>query len=431
MTGPGLAPDPTSYPSRARYWVIVFAVTLAILSYIDRVCISQAAKRIQGDLHLNDQEIGWVFSAFGLAYALFEIPGGWLGDWMGPKKVLIRIVLSWSAFTAATGAAWNLVSLWIVRFLFGAGEAGCFPVLTKAYSVWLPLKERVRAQGIMWTFARWGGAFTPPLVVLAFSYMHWRWAFVAFGFMGVLWCAFFARWFRDNPLEHPSVNAGERELLKSVAHNASGHGDVPWAKMIGSRSVRLLWLQYFCTSFPWYFFITYLPKYLQEFRHLDEKHAANYAILPLLFGGFGSLFAGFIAQKVNQTLGSVSRGRRALSVTAFLGGCTFLLLCIQLENPLYAMLAMGCASFFNDLNMPGAWASCMDIGGKYAGSVAGSMNMMGNLAGFVAPSVGGYILQNYQGNYNIFLYLMASVYLIGAAAWPFIDPVTPMEREVQ
>jgi len=415
-------------PSHARNWVIVFAVTLAILSYIDRVCISQAAKRIQTDLNLDDQELGLIFGAFGIAYALFEIPGGWLGDWMGARKVLIRIVLSWSAFTALTGVAWNFASLWVIRFLFGAGEAGCFPNLTKAFSVWLPHKERVQSQGIMWAFARWGGAFTPPLVVLVFQYMNWRWAFVAFGLIGVVWCFFFARWYRDNPLEHPSVNEGEKELLRDVATLGESHGNVPWGKLTASKSVWLLWIQYFCTSFPWYFFITYLPKYLQEYRKLDETTASRYAIMPLLFGGFGSLIAGFIAASLNKKVGSVAVGRKILSVTGFLGGCVFMLVCIHTQDPFWAMVAMGMASFCNDLNMPGAWGACMDIGGKYAGTVSGSMNMMGNLAGFVAPTVGGYILKNYNKDYHMFLYIMAGVYLIGAIVWPMIDPVTPMEQ---
>jgi MFS transporter, ACS family, glucarate transporter len=419
----------TVAPSHARYWVVVFAVTLAILSYIDRVSISQAAKRIQTDLQLDDQEIGAIFGAFGLAYALFEIPGGWLGDWLGARKVLIRIVLCWSVFTALTGAAWSKLSLWIIRFCFGAGEAGCFPNITKALSVWLPAEERVRGQAVVWAFARWGGAFTPPLVVLAFQYMSWRNAFVAFGCLGAVWCFIFARWYKDDPREHPSVNAGERELLSSVAGNSSGHGDVPWAKFLGSRTVWLLWIQYFCMSFPWYFYITFLPKYLMEHRHLSESVASRYAILPLLFGGFGSIVAGFGALRINRAMGGVARGRRLLSITAFLGASFFLVVVTQVKDPLWAMLAMGMASFSNDLNMPGAWGTCMDIGRKYAGTLSGSMNMMGNLAGFVAPVTGGYILKNFNKDYDMFLYLMAGIYLIGACMWPFIDPVTPLDRQ--
>jgi MFS family permease len=165
--------------------VLVFAVALAVITYVDRVCISQAAPQMQEDLHLTKEQMGWVFTAFSLAYALFEIPGGWLGDRIGPRRVLMRVVAMWSLFTAATGWAWNFASLVVCRFLFGVGEAGCFPNVTKVFSLWLPQDERVRAQGIMWLAARWGGAFTPLLVGWMLSRdhlnLHYRWTFLFFG----------------------------------------------------------------------------------------------------------------------------------------------------------------------------------------------------------------------------------------------------------
>jgi MFS family permease len=418
--------------------VVTFALTLAILSYIDRVALSKAAPRVQEALGINEQNWGFVVGAFGLGYALFEIPGGFLGDWLGPKKVLIRIVLWWSAFTASMGFMWSYMSLAIAQFLFAAGEAGCFPNLTKAFASWLRREERVRIQGVMWAAARFGGAFTPYIVLATWDVLEgagvprassWRWAFVCFGALGLVWVAAFWWWFKDRPQDHKSVNAGELELLKDVQGMAGGHSDVPWGKMIRSRSVVLLWVQYFCSSFPWYFYITYLSKYLQEFHNLDESVSAKYAILPLLFGGFGCLFAGFVASKLARVMGSVPNSRKLLSCTGFAGGAVFLTIAAQVQDPLWVMVVMGMASFSNDLNMPGAWGSCMDIGGKYAGTVAGSMNMMGNLAGFVAPVVGGYILQHYNRDYNLFIYVMAAVYVIGLVVWPFIDPVTPMDAE--
>ena len=168
---------------------------------------------------------------------MFEIPGGWLGDWMGPRTVLMRFVIWWSFFTAATGWMFSYSSMLVTRFLFGAGEAGCFPNITKAFSTWLPLEERVRAQGILWMAARWGGAFTPPLVNWIFKIMDWRTAFLTFGVGGTVWAYFFYRWFRDNPQEHPEVNAAERELIAQTAHPASGHGDVPWGQPTRPRGV--------------------------------------------------------------------------------------------------------------------------------------------------------------------------------------------------
>src|SRR4029077_8525046 len=180
------------------------AMTLAVITYVDRVSISFAAPLMRHDLNLDARAMGWAFTAFGWAYALFEVPGGFLGDWIGPRKVLMRIVLWWSFFTAATGWAWNATSLQATRFLFGAGEAGCFPNLTKAFTTWLPEEERVRAQGIMWLSARWGGAFTPPLVALVTVYVGWRHAFEVFGSLGVVWAVVFYFWYRDDPLSNPS-----------------------------------------------------------------------------------------------------------------------------------------------------------------------------------------------------------------------------------
>lgn len=419
-------PVRSAQPTHARYWVVVFAVTLAILSYIDRVCMSNAAPYLSRDLGFSKSDMGKIFGAFGLAYALFEMPGGWLGDWMGPRRVLMRIVLWWSSFTALSGWMFSFWSMWIVQFLFGAGEAGGFPNITKAFTVWLPHHERVRAQGIMWMFARWAGAFTAPLFLLVFHHVNWRWAFVIFGIPGVIWATCFYLWFRDNPREHSGVNEAELALLGDAPSSATGHGDVPWKKLVTTRSVILLWVQYFCMSFPWYFYITWLPTYLREFRHLSAGETAQLAILPLFFGGLGSFSCGFFIGRLGRWTGSVRFARKLMACIGFLGASAMLLISIQIRDARYAMVAMGLASFCNDLAMPPSWAACMDIGGKYAGTVAGSMNMMGNLAGFAAPVLGGYILTWTGGKWNVFLYTMALVYFCGTLCWPFIDPVTPL-----
>lgn len=442
MPSPSSAPNApatgvTQKPSHARYWVVVFALSLAILSYIDRVALSKAAPRIQSTLGINEQNWGMVVSAFGLGYALFEIPGGYLGDWLGPKKVLIRIVLWWSTFTAAMGWMWNGLSLAICQFLFAAGEAGGFPNLTKAFASWLRREERVKIQGIMWAAARTGGAFTPLIVLAVFDVIEsfgipksssWRYAFGCFGVLGLVWVTLFWWWFKDKPREHRGVNAAELELLKEVEGLGGGHGDVPWGKLVRSRTVWLLWAQYFCLTFPWYFYITYLSKYLQEYRHMNEKSAAYFAVFPLLFGALGCLVSGMIAATLARKLGSVTKSRRLLGCGGFAGAAFFILLATQLESPYLSMACFALASFSNDLTMPGSWGTCMDIGGKYAGTVAGSMNMMGNLAGFASPFVCGIILQRTHGDYNMFIYAGALMYVIGLFTWPFIDPVTPIEQ---
>lgn len=421
-------PD-TSPPTRTRHWVLVFAMTLAVITYIDRICISQASPEIRRDLGLTDVEMGYAFGAFFLAYGIFEIPGGWLGDSIGPRRVLTRIVVMWSFFTAATGWARGLVSLLAARFMFGAGEAGCFPNLTKVFATWLPPEERTRAQGIMWMSARWGGAFTPMLVVGVLSVVSWRSAFMLFGVVGVVWAFVFHWWYWDQPREHRGVNAAELALLSGSAPQMESNGKTPWRKIFSNRSVWLLCAQYFCLSYGWHFYITWLPVYLQEARGLTIEKSAFLAGFPLFFGGLACLLTGVLTSRLAKRLGSLATTRRLLAFTGFMGASAMLLLSIQIENPTLAMVSMGLASFANDLTMPGSWSTCMDIGGRFAGTLSGTMNMMASFAAAIAPVVIGYILQYSNRDWILTFWLSAAVYFLGGLCWIFIDPVTPIVQD--
>jgi MFS family permease len=424
------APSPAEPPTNARGTVLTFAVTLAIITYVDRVCISKSADLMMRDLNLTKEQMGYAFSAFGWAYALFEIPGGWLGDKIGPRLVLMRVVVLWSIFTALTGWAWGLGSLVVFRFLFGVGEAGCFPNLTKAFTTWFPQHERVRAQGIMWLSARWGGAFTPLLVVWVLTFLTWRETFTAFGLIGLVWAWFFYRWFRDDPRKHPAVNAAELKIMGDAPLNATSHGAMPWGKLLRSRTVWMLWLQYFCMSYSWYFYITWMPTYLKEsFPQLGKWENALLNCIPLFFGGLGSLFCGLVASRMARRFGTAS-GRRIMAIAGLSSAAVMLLVATRFQNPLFAMLAVGLASFGNDLAMPPAWGACMEVGGRHAGALSGSMNMLGNFGGALAPALVPIVLTAAGGDWNVNFYSFAAVYLIGAIAWFFIDPVTPLEEQV-
>jgi len=414
-------------PSNVRYKVIWFAIGLAIITYIDRVCIAQAAPQISSDLSLSKSDLGWVLAAFAWSYALFEIPMGWLGDRKGPRKVLTGITAWWSVFTMAHGLAWNAASLASIRFLFGIGEAGAFPNLTKAFSSWLPRPERVRAQGILWMAARWGGAFTPALVFYFLQRMDWRTAFAFFGVIGLVWAVIFYWWFRDEPRQHSSVNAEELTIIGDTHSNAGGHS-VPWGRFASSGSVWLLWLSYFCVSYGWYFYITWLPTYLREARKMELTQSAILAGLPLFLGGIGCMFSGVATPWLSRLFGSERKGRRLMAIVGVLGAAFFLFLSTKLNDPIWAVIAIGMASFSNDLAMPPAWGACMDVGGRFAGTLSGSMNMMGNLAGGVAPVVIGMLVER-TGNWDMTFYISASVYLIAAVCWAILDPVTPLDSE--
>ena len=419
---------PSAAPTRVRHRVILFAVTLAMITYIDRVVISQTAPEMRAELGITAREMGWAFAAFTWAYALFEIPGGWLGDRLGPRRVLMRIVIWWSFFTAATAWVWNLASLLVTRTLFGAGEAGCFPNLTRAFTTWLPASERERVQAILWLSARWGGAFTPLLVAYILDFVSWRRAFELFGLVGVVWAVLFYRWYRDDPHTHPSVNAAELALLPPAQDTAPVHGPTPWGRFMSSGSVWLLWAQYACLSYGWWFYVTWLPTYLRESRGLGLKQGALLAGLPLFFGGIGCIVCGYLAPHVARMTGSVARARRLLAAGGFIGASLSILVFTRLADPTLAMLALGMSSFFNDFVMPPAWAACMDIGGRYSGTLSGSMNMMGNIAGGFSPVVVAYLLAWTANDWTLTFYVSAAIYSLGAVCWLFLDPVTPLDE---
>jgi MFS transporter, ACS family, glucarate transporter len=410
--------------------VVVFAVAIAVIQYLDRVAISSAAAvpAIKQSLGLNDVQMGYVFGAFAMAYAIFDIPGGYLGDWMGPRKVLMRVVVWWSFFTAATGWTWNYSSMLATRFLFGAGEAGCFPNLTKVFTAWLPVKERVRAQGVLWMSARWGGAFAPLVVTPIILWTGWRIGFALFGSVGLIWAVVFYRWYRDNPLDHPGLNQEERDLLRSSSVNAKGHGDVPWAAIIRSPRIWLLCWQYFALSYGWYFYITWLPTYLRDGRHLTMTSTTLLSVLPLFAGGLANPVSVFIAERITRFTNGVANARRVMACIGFAGACICLLISTEVADPLLAMLTIAAASFANDLIMPCAWGATMDLGGRYAGTISGTMNSVGNLAGVALPIAVPYILRAAHNNWSVVFYVSAAVYATGILAWLFLDSVTPLPQ---
>jgi len=416
--------------TRARYVTVALALTIAVVMYIDRVCISQAAPLISKDLGLSKVQMAWAFSVFGWAYALFEIPGGWLADRFGPRRVLTRIVVWWSFFTAATGWVWSFWSLVVTRTLFGAGEAGCFPNITRIFTLWLPKGQRERAQAGLWLAARWGGAFTPILVATVLDYITWRRAFEIFGVLGVLWAIGYYSWFRDDPRTHSSVNAAELAQLPPPSESAIVHGSTPWSAIVSNRSIWLLGVQYICLSYGWYFYITWLPTYLREARGTSVKMGATLAGLPLLLGGVGCLISGWAIPRLARAIGSVNLARRIVAIVGFVGASASIFLFTGVSDPTNAMLVLGVAGLFNDFVMPAAWAACMDVGGRYSGTVSGSMNMMGNIAGAISPLAIGYLLASTNNNWPLTFYVSATVSSLGAVCWLFIDAVTPVEVRV-
>jgi ACS family glucarate transporter-like MFS transporter len=398
-------------PADARRRVIAFGMSLAFLSYLDRACISQAAPMIARDLHVNAIQMGYIFSAFGLTYAAMEIPSGWLIDRYGPRLVLTRVVICWSFFTAATGLAWNFASMLMARLLFGAGEAGCFPGLAKAFSNWLPTEERAHAEGWKASSARWGAGAAPLLVVALYARLGWRVTFVLFGAIGFVWAGLF----------YFLLPTDRNEESAEVA------GQSPWRIFLRSRSAWALCVQWFCHFYGFYFYVTWLPTYLLQARGLSLKHGAILSGLPLLTAGCGCLFAGYALPAVARWCGIV-RARKVFAYIAYGGAALFLLLFTSIHDPNLAMIVMSLSSFIVELSAPVTWTTAMDLGGQSVGLLTGMMNTLGHLGGSVAPTIIGYLLAASGNSWDIAFYASAALYALGGLCWLVLDPVTPLDR---
>src|SRR5580692_7205237 len=279
-----------------RFRVLGLLFTLVFIMYLDRLCIAVAGPRIQQEMGIGPSRWGWVIGAFTLAYALFEIPSGMLGDRIGPRRILTRIVLWWSAFTALTGAATSFRLLLVVRFLFGAGEAGAFSNCTSAVARWFPASERARALSVFWTATALGGALAPPIVVSIEQRHGWRAAFYAFGSLGVFWSALWYGWFRDSPAEKAGVSNEEREKI-GPPHRRSG-GGVRWSQLMRNPNFLRLLLMYHTYCWGAYFYLSWLHTYLVRGRGLTENQMAIASGLPSCVGLAGLVAGGYFSDRL-------------------------------------------------------------------------------------------------------------------------------------
>lgn len=428
-----------------RYWLVVGTFLLSMLLYVDRACISSAKGAISEDLGLSETQFSWIFASFAFGYALCQTPAGLLADRFGPRLILAAVVSFWSLFTALTGAAKGFWSMVAVRSLFGAGEAGAFPGCARAVYSWLPMSERGLVQGINFSGSRIGAAVAMPLVALMVDQLGWRPTFLILGGIGFGWAAFWYVWFRDDPTEHPRISSAERELIlktrqeaalpaqQQLAGSAAGQAarapKLTAGKLFGSVNVWLAMGQYVCSNFTFYFCLSWLFPYLEETYGLTRVEAGIYALFPFVFGALGNWASGAAVDRIYRR-GRWRISRRLPAIVGFLFAAAGMASTVYMEHLGLAVGAIFClsvATFGADMTLSPSWSLCIDIGGRHAGAVSGTMNMAGNLGAAVTMLAFPH-LNKWTGSTVPFFLAAAALNLAAVLAWLMIRPDRPLEE---
>lgn len=422
-----------SFPSRAtsvRWQMMGLVTATALLTYLDRLNLSIAGKFIQDEFSIPLKTMGWILGAFLLGYSLSQVPGGYLSDRYGPRKVLITAITWWSILTAATalapglfttrwfGVAWSFA---IVRFLIGIGEAPSAPAYTKVVANWMRSSRRGLGSSFTLLGIGLGGALTPMLITFIMRHWGWRMAFYSCGLLGIVVGLAWYFLATDRPDQHSRVNQRELEL---IADGRPGYGEVgagsgvPWLKILTNRSVVALLLGYFCQGFPIYFFHTWLFIYLVRVRGFSLTQGGFYGALPYLAIALaapaGGQFSDFAVRKFGKRLGqrlSVWVGMFSSAILLWEGA--------HAGNKVTAIFLLAAAAGFNMFAAVTFWAACIDLGQRYSGSVAGLMNTFGNLGGFFSPIVTAYVASAF--GWTAALTLAAFVTVGSGLCWLVVD----------
>ncbi len=406
--------------SNVRFRVVAFGVGLAALTYLDRVCISTVAPDIMRDLGLTRLQMSWVFSAFTLAYGIFEIPTAWWADRVGSRRVLTRIVAWWSSFTVLTAAATGLPSLLALRFLFGIGEAGAWPNAARVFSRWIPARERGLVQGIFFGGAHLSGGITPLLVTALQGVLPWRMIFVLFGSIGFVWVIAWWRWFRDEPAEHPSVAPEERDYIEGGRIQTGGHGvDGRFWRALASWQVLALCGMYFANTYGFYFLITWLPAYLAKARGMQSTELGLFAGLPLMLSVVADLTGGITTDRLAARYG-LRWGRRIVGASGYGMATVMLVLSILTSHAQLAALLLAIAAACSMFTLAPSWAACIEMGGPAAGTLSAVMNTAGQVGGILSPIVLAYLVDHFA-NWALPIWVMCGLYAMATVCWLVID----------
>lgn len=402
---------------KKRHIVIGLLAVLSIITFLDRMAIAVTGPAIQQELSITPDQWGWVLSAYVIAYAVFEIPSGAMGDRHGYRKELTRITIWWSVFTAATALCRNFWQLTGARFLFGLGAAGAYPNMSGVLYRWLPARERARGQGAIWAASRFGGALAPLLLVPFEAQYGWRSVFVALGLIGFAWAIAWRGWFRDRPADQPGIT--DAEVAEIGSDDAPGHAGTPWRRLLGLRQLWLIALAYCFYAFGSWFFFAWFPTWMVKGAGFTLAEMGLYGSIPFLLGMLGNLAGGILCDRLAERIG-IRRAYASIACVCLIATAALLVAMSLVTSKLAVVLLAGSAFAIMDLMLPAAWAMCMAIGGRYGGTASGVMNTAGNIGGFICTVAIGYVIAG-TGNYNLPLQGVAAMVLVAAAIFATID----------
>ena len=413
--------------TRTRWWMLVLFSLMYLICYLDRGIISVAQPEMRQAFGLSLGQMGLVLAAFTWAYAIGQIPVGWLGDRFGPKRVL-TVLLAWTSTSAIlTGAALGMNSLFAARFLLGIGESGAFPVASRGMQLWFAPAERGRIQGVTHFFSRFAVAITPLTAGGLLVAYGWRVMFYVFGAIGFLWVASFLWFYRERPEDHPDVNRAELAQIRGVDANgdvkplSTSKQETPWRRILFSPNMWWIALGYACFFFGTNFYLTWYPTYLREYRGLSVAALGFWGSIPLVAGMLGDVVGGSLSDLILKRTHNAKLARRGVAVPGFLLAGVFVVPAAMVADTTASILLLATSFFFLEWVIGPAWAVPMDVGGRFSGTVTGVMNMAGALAASFTAIVYGSL---FGAGYWVAPFLVSAAVLgAGALIWAFlIDP---------
>lgn len=409
----------SSPPSGVRYHVIGATTLAAVMLYLDRICIAEIAKLkdFRLSLDLSDAQVGMVMSAFFFAYALAQVPAGWLSDRFGARRMLPIYIAVWSLSTMLTGLANGFIMLMIVRLLFGFAQAGCYPTAGSLIKRWIELPRRGTASSIVSFGGRLGGAIAPLLTAwLLKDYLSWQSVLALYGVAGLFVAVHFWRVCHDSPSQHPGCNAAERELIagsEEVDNDVSTAAFPPILTLMRSGTMWLMCALQFGINIGWVFLVTWLPTYLQDVKQVDATIGGLMSTIVLFAGIGGMLLGGPLTDICAQKLGK-RWGRSLPLVGCYSVALCAYLSCLHLESAWSFVIAASVVAFMTDMSVPAIWAYMQDVGGKNTAAVFGWGNMWGNFGAAATPLLVPIVLKkwDHNGDWHEAFYLFSAGYLI-------------------